>query len=432
MKERLNGFKKIFSFTFKNQVKQRKFIMITVVAMILCFTIPFAAILYNSGDKTDPKDHSIDPKEERLKNLPIDELYIVDKSNEKIDLGDLTKWIDKSLDKKIDITHIEIEKEDEVLKELKNSKGKVLLIINQTDKNYSFDLITGRSKDKENYNVGKLYNGIEGFAQDYMDRVNPKKESEEKDLKDILLSVSAYLNVFILYMFVIIYGQSVAGSVVLEKSSKLMETMLISVKPAAMILGKVLAISFSGIIQVFSFILSGYFGLIAGSLFIQYTGRSGVNILHIQKMILMILREYLSPLNLIVALLLIFMGILMYCTLASISGAISSRKEDLAATNGIFTLIIVGCFLICMLGGGLQKVTPSNAWLGYVPFTSVMVAPARIIFGEISRLAGMLSFGIMLLTTLALAYIAGKFYVGLALYKEKLPSLKELVQLLKR
>ena len=62
----------------------------------------------------------------------------------------------------------------------------------------------------------------------------------------------------VLYFFVLAYGQGVANSVVTEKSSKLMESMLVAVKPAAIILGKLLAITLTGIIQLFSWI----FGLI--------------------------------------------------------------------------------------------------------------------------------------------------------------------------
>lgn len=431
MKEQLQGFKKIFAFTFKNQVKQRKFLLTTIIIMLLCFLLPFGGIVFTSSEKNSKKDSSEPPK---IKNeMKLEEIYIADNCEEKLNLTGFEEKIEAKIDKDIKFTQIDGELSSKFIKNFKTSKEKLLIIINQVEKSYTVNLITGRRSQMDEKVVNQINEGIEEFTKEYMEIVNPKKDKgDEKTFEDFALAALAYLNVFVLYMFILIYGQTVSGAIVLEKTSKLMETMLISVKPGAMILGKVLAISFSGILQIFSYVIFAYLGFLGGSLFVQITGRTGLNAMAIQDSVVNLLKGYLSPLNLLIALLLIFMGILMYCTISSISGAISSKKEDLAATNGIFALIIVACFLICMFGGGLKSVSPKNAWMDFVPFTSVMVSPARLMLGEIPISTGFISFGLMFVTTLIFAFISGKFYVGLALYKGKVPSPKELIALLKR
>ena len=61
------------------------------------------------------------------------------------------------------------------------------------------------------------------------------------EIRELLGTFLPYLNVMVLYFLVLFYGQGVASSVVLEKQSKLMDTFLLSVRPEAMVLGKLLA-----------------------------------------------------------------------------------------------------------------------------------------------------------------------------------------------
>lgn len=66
---------------------------------------------------------------------------------------------------------------------------------------------------------------------------------------EVMEIVLPYLCIMVLYFMVLIYGQGIAGSVILEKSSKLMDTMLVSLRPEAMILGKTLAGWLAGVLH---------------------------------------------------------------------------------------------------------------------------------------------------------------------------------------
>ena len=68
--------------------------------------------------------------------------------------------------------------------------------------------------------------------------------------KEVLGMILPYLGVMIMYFLILFYGQGVANSVILEKTSKLMDFFLVTVEPAAMVLGKVLAMAAAGLLQL--------------------------------------------------------------------------------------------------------------------------------------------------------------------------------------
>jgi ABC-type Na+ efflux pump permease subunit len=70
---------------------------------------------------------------------------------------------------------------------------------------------------------------------------------------------------FILYMMLILYGQTISKSVSTEKTSKLMEVLLISVHPYALITGKVLAITSMALGQFVTWIAAAFVGLYGGN-----------------------------------------------------------------------------------------------------------------------------------------------------------------------
>ena len=73
----------------------------------------------------------------------------------------------------------------------------------------------------------------------------------------------------LLLLMLILYGETISKSVSTEKTSRLVETLLTSVHPYAMITGKVLAITTMALLQFVSWILSGVTGLFVGNVIAQ-------------------------------------------------------------------------------------------------------------------------------------------------------------------
>ena len=129
-----------------------------------------------------------------------------------------------------------------------------------------------------------------------------------------------------------------------EKSSKLMESMLVAVKPAAIILGKLLAITLTGIIQLFSWIFGLAISFFIGSkIVLSINPDTDMMIIQGFKMLGNMAEGILSPANCIMALLMIMTGMLLYCALAGAGGAMASKAEDLSSANAIFSLVLEMC-----------------------------------------------------------------------------------------
>ena len=75
-----------------------------------------------------------------------------------------------------------------------------------------------------------------------------------------------FLMVMLIYMMVILYGQSMANSVMLEKTSKLMETILTAVHPFALMAGKLLATATAAVIQILVWLASLIGGTVGGAM----------------------------------------------------------------------------------------------------------------------------------------------------------------------
>ena len=167
---------------------------------------------------------------------------------------------------------------------------------------------------------------------------------------------------------------------VTEKSSKLMESMLVAVKPAAIILGKLLAITLTGIIQLFSWIFGLAISFFIGSkIVLSINPDTDMMIIQGFKMLGNMAEGILSPANCIMALLMIMTGMLLYCALAGAGGAMASKAEDLSSANAIFSLVLVASFLVSIYAGGVMEGDMTDSILDWIPFTSVMITPAKVL-----------------------------------------------------
>ena len=236
--------------------------------------------------------------------------------------------------------------------------------------------------------------------------------------KQVLRIVLPYVNVMLLYFMVLFYGQSVSNSVVSEKSSKLMETFLISLKPGAMILAKVLAVALSGVIQLAIWILSGVAGFALGEYFVKLINpNTHMSLISLIDSLGSVTGMFTVP-GIIVSVLILIAGFLLYCSLASIGGAIASKQEELASTNSIFSMVLVISFLATLYAGVMDEgsVAGMSNVIYYIPFTSILVVPGKLLVGDMPLAGAIVSLLITLLCTLIIIVFSGKLYSMTALY----------------
>ncbi len=249
---------------------------------------------------------------------------------------------------------------------------------------------------------------------------------------------------YLLFMFIIIYGNMIMRSVIEEKTSRIIEVIISSVKPIQLLLGKIFGTSLAGITQFLIWILIGgilmtvvstVFGInMSGSpMASQEAVNQVANSAEMQKMMNLGMQEVLNlPLaNLAIMFVLFFVGgYLLYGSLyAAIGAAVDSETDTqqfmMPILMPLMLAIYVGFFTVIENPHG----TVSQIF-SYVPFTSPVVMLMRIPFG-VPIWQQLLSIAILFGTFFLTVLFAAKIYrVGILMYGKK-PSYKEMRKWLK-
>jgi ABC-2 type transport system permease protein len=241
-----------------------------------------------------------------------------------------------------------------------------------------------------------------------------KASSKEQQTQNMTL---VYILLFMLYFSLIVYGMYVANGVVEEKSSRVMEMMIATVKPMSMMTAKILGIGAVGLTQYFIWIGTGL-GLLA---------LKGKGISIIPGMTLQV--TTIEPLYLIYFGIFFILGFLLYASMYAGIGAMVSRPEDTNQAVGPMTFLIVAAFMLAMV----SLYSPDNPWivgLSYVPFFTPMILFSRIVLTNVSTLSVLLGILDLVLSILLMMWIAGKMYrVGVLMYGKV--SLRDMIQLIR-
>ncbi|MGK0426335.1 MAG: ABC-2 type transport system permease protein [Ulvibacter sp.] len=278
-------------------------------------------------------------------------------------------------------------------------------------------------------------------------RVNAKQETyqgvETSKLGSILKLAFGGAAGYLLFMFIIIYGNMIMRSVIEEKTSRIIEVIISSVKPIQLLLGKILGTSLAGITQflawviligVFSGIITSIFGIDPSTVQSPQQELINQNIEGgTQQIVQDLIREInnLPIANLVVMFLFFFIGgYLLYASLyAAIGAAVDSETDTqqfmLPILMPLILAIYVGFFTVIENPHG----TVSQVF-SYIPFTSPVVMLMRIPFG-VPIWQQILSLVILFVTFIGTVWFAAKIYkVGILMYGKK-ASYKEIFKWLK-
>lgn len=247
---------------------------------------------------------------------------------------------------------------------------------------------------------------------------------------------------YLLFMFIIIYGNMIMRSVIEEKTSRVIEVIISSVKPRVLLLGKIFGTTLAGLTQFSIWVIlilvlmtavTSIFGIdpSAGSPAQQAltSNMDGSAQQMIQQVMLEI--NNLPIANLIIMFIMFFIGgYLLYASLyAAIGAAVDSETDTQQFMMPILMPLIlsvyVGFFTVIDNPHGIV-----SQIFSYIPFTSPVVMLMRIPFG-VPIWQQLISVGILFLTFLGAVWFAAKIYrVGILMYGKK-PTYKELLKWLK-
>jgi ABC-2 type transport system permease protein len=249
------------------------------------------------------------------------------------------------------------------------------------------------------------------------------KNREDKESNTHIIMLISYILSFILYMFIFMFGSMVMRGVIEEKSSRIIEIMISSVKPFQLMAGKIIGVALVAILQFFIWIvLTGAFlsvfqsfspGVGDGMLSGVINSLASINIVEI-----------------LVCFILFFIG--GYLFYASMFAAVGSAVESEADSQQLMMPITIPLILamIIMMQTFRYPDSSLSVWASMIPFTSPIIMVARIPFG-VPLWQIILSLTILYATFALMAFITAKIYrVGILMYGKK-PSFKEIVKWLK-
>lgn len=444
-KKGLQGAGRVFRFTFRQQTGKPGWILTTALPMVIFLVaIPLIMLLF--------EQHRDEPATE----TSIRQVYVADETGIPTDYSLLNQTGDGVFS---NIEYLLCENAEEALRAASAQEVALVLEVRWEKDNYELRLIRPEGTalnggDASDYGhfltehfpvIGIQKSGIEPVvlaelgAQIHSGATTSeayRADSDRSDfevIREMLDMILPYLCIMLLYFMVLIYGQGIAGAVVLEKSSKLMDTMLLSLRPEAMILGKTLAGAAAGILQMAAWIIGIAGGCALGkALVLAVSPNSTMGLLQFFSL-LGSASGLFTPTGIILAALLLLCGFLMYCAIASIGGALASRAEDLGSCNSIFTMLLVVSFLLTFFGetSSSASMVSDAPWMNYVPFTAVLCTPARILLGKVSTGVCILSVTLTLALALLTILIAGRLYKLLTFRKGNPPKVRDIPKLLR-
>ncbi|KDN54966.1 ABC transporter permease [Flavobacterium seoulense] len=269
--------------------------------------------------------------------------------------------------------------------------------------------------------------------------INIAKTSGEQGLKGLNEAKIAIGGAFgyLIMMFIIIYGNMVMRSVIEEKTNRIIEIIISSVKPFQLMIGKIIGTSLAGILQFTIWVVIGLSLLFAASAFFGVNVGSPALIEHSPTEFTGTAQLFIKELwNLPIASILIGFvvyfigGYFLYSSFYAAIGAAVDNQTD----SQQFLLPVIMPLMLSVYVGFFSVVNDPNSTIAVAfslfPLTSPIVMLMRIPFGVPLWQIGV-SIALLFGTFLLVVWFAAKIYrIGILMYGKK-PSWKELYRWLK-
>jgi ABC-2 type transport system permease protein len=260
-------------------------------------------------------------------------------------------------------------------------------------------------------NVTELVRGVDVTV------VKVTKEGEIEEKGQTFLT--AMIMVMVLYMTLLVYGLMTLRSVLEEKTTRIVEVLVSSLRPFQLLTGKLLGVAAVGFTQYLVWTVSGAL-LASYGASVAAAFSPGSSLPQIQ-----------FPLATLVYLVVFYLaGYFLYAALYAAAGAMVSSDEEAQQVQLPMTLVVVLSFMFFPFIMRNPNSTTSVA-LSLVPFFSPILMTMRIALQMPPFWQIALSLALMLVTTIGIVYLSAKIYrVGILMYGKR-PSVVELLRWLR-
>jgi ABC-2 type transport system permease protein len=230
-----------------------------------------------------------------------------------------------------------------------------------------------------------------------------------KDKNAAFASVYAFF--FLMYFVILFYGMNVARSIIEEKTSRIFEVLLATIRPEEIMAGKVIGVGAVGLTQIGIWIVAGLLVTKLGLL------AAGVSF-------------SITPVQVAFFVIFFVLGYILYSSVAAALGAMTSSEQELQQMNMFLMLPLIACSVVI-----LRVVRDSDGFIAkafsFFPFCTPLIMYVRIAVHQPPIWQIALSIVGLILTILAVLWFASRIYrVGILMYGKK-PNLPEILRWLK-
>jgi ABC-2 type transport system permease protein len=224
--------------------------------------------------------------------------------------------------------------------------------------------------------------------------------------------VSVTILFFMMYMVIMLYGMNVARAIIEEKTSRIFEVLLATIRPEEMMAGKIIGVGSVGLTQVAIWLtavglLTTTFGAHVGSLQLELTGRQAIFFF-----------------------VYFLLGYVFYSSIAAAFGAMANSEQELQQLNMFLVLPLAFCFIpLATVLATPDK--PLSRILAMIPPFTPLLMYLRVAIGHPAAWEIALSILLMIASIYAIIWVTSRIYrIGVLMYGKR-PTLPEILRWLK-
>ncbi len=436
-KSNIAGWREVFSFTLRQTLKNKAYI-VSLVLFIILTAASMPLINFITGGSEEPQGPN-----------PIQKVYVYNNTtlpdmdfngllkDEKLShiRFEMSSWDYESL-----VNRIDTEEQDAVVLTLNNTEGVYSLSFVKASKGSVKDQSLSQLGDavSKQFDAFKLeaLGVTEEQAKLLHAQVTSRVSLTDAEGEIITKESTAISNaeywfiyglLFIILMVTTISGPQVATSIVTEKSTRVVEYLLITVRPLALMIGKVLAMLCAVLIQMVSMVLMLF---VSNKISAFMSGDESV----MSQFLPQDLFQNLNLINILLCFVLVILGLIFYATLAGLAGATVSKLEELSEGLTLFTLTsMVGAY-VGLGAANTMMAASDNTFVTFAllfPLSSPFVMPGAILVGKASLVMAGIAIVLQAVFIILLMRFVAKIYETLILHNGNKIKLKDLVKLSK-
>ena len=275
------------------------------------------------------------------------------------------------------------------------------------------------------YNIENLEKILREVKVDITMPIIDIDKEEDTATSSVLSYILALVMDMMLYMFILIYGQMVMTSIIEEKTNRVLELVVSSVKPQWLMLGKIIGVGLVAITQIL--IWTGILGLCSSFALPMMAAMPEAATEPEFAGIIAQLSDVGFIISLAVYMLLFFIGgYLFYSAIFAAIGSAVDNIQDASQLTSIATMpVIIG--IIASMSVINNPTSDMAFWLSVIPFTSPMTMMSRLPFG-VPAWEIIVSLVVLYISFMLLIWVCAKIYrVGIFMYGKK-PTLVEIIR----